>query len=787
MGILLKKFIRDIREAKGQYISLIIVVTIGVMFYSGINATFRNLENASTKYYREYNFADIWVDFYKAPESIIDRIENLTYVKMASGRVVMDVSMNISDEDATVRLITLPDDRETVVNDIDIKSGRYFSKEETNQCLVEEEFFIAHGLTLGDYIYPVVNGNEVKIKVIGTVKSPEFVYTLKDGSELMPDSKKFGIIYVKNSFGQEIFGLKGSINSASVLLQNGVDLDKASDDIEKYLKSYGIISIIDKDDQISNRMLKAEMDGLKAMGSAFPIVFFIVAAVIIYIMMGRMVENQRTQIGVLKALGFTNLQVFFHYLTYSVFVAVLGSILGAITGMYLGDAYTKLENMYFHLPVVNMQIYPDLVLPAFLLTLFFCLLAGYNSCKAVFKIMPSEAMKPKSPEIGKKIFLERLKIIWLNIDNTWKIIFRNIFRHKRRALLTSIGVIFSTALLLIAMSMMDSINFMVDQQYSNIQNYDIKVNFSKFLSLEEVKSIRNIPGVNKIEPILETGVEIQKGWRKKNVGLTAIVRDPEMYRVVDKAGKPVALPGRGIVIPEKLAEELEIKLNDSVLLKPLLPGMDEIRVPVKGIAAQYIGMSAYSPLEDINYIMGEGVITNSAVLKLENNSFENEVKEKLKDMGAVSSVQSKSDALNALMKNMAAMTSSIGIMILLAAILSIAVVYNTATINIFERQRELATLKVLGFKDNEIKKLIFNENYIITAFGLILGLPCGSWLGTYMMTTFTTDFYSFPFVTESWTYVFSIALTIVFTIMANLILMKKIKKISIVEVLKNRE
>ena len=787
MGILFKKLIRDIREAKGQFISLLIIVTIGVMFYSGINSTFRNLKNASSKYYNEYRFGDIWVDFYKAPESVMDRIGTLPYVKMASGRTIMDAGINISDENATVRFITLPDVRENIVNDIDIKSGRYFSKDETNQCMVEEEFFIAHSLMLGDYIYPVVNGNEVKIKVIGTVKSPEFIYTLKDGSELMPDSKKFGIIYVKNSFGQEIFGFKGSINSASILLQSGVDLEDAKDDIERYLKSYGITGIIDSEDQISNRMLTAEMDGLEATGSAFPIVFFIVAAVIIYIMMGRMVENQRTQIGVLKALGFTNLQVLFHYLSYSVFIAITGSIFGSISGMYLGAAFTKLENMYFHLPLDDMRIYPDLVLPASLLTLAFCLLAGYNSCKAVFKIMPSEAMKPKSPGIGKKIFVERVRIIWTNIDNTWKIIFRNIFRHKRRALLTSTGVIFSTALLLIALSMKDSIDFMVEQQYSNIQDYDIKVSFSKFLSLQELNSIRNISGVIKMEPILETGVEIQKGWRKKSIGLTAIIRDPEMYRVVDKSGNPVDLPDRGIVVPEKLADELEIKLNDRVFLRPLLPGKDKTEVSVKGIAAQYIGMSAYSSLEDVNYIMGEGVITNSAVLRLENNSFENEVKDRLKDMTAVSSVQSKSDALNALMKNMAATTSSIGVMILMAAILSIAVVYNTATINIFERQRELATMKVLGFKDNEIKKLIFNENYMITAFGIVLGLPCGSWLGNYMMTTLTTDFYSFPFVTNSLTYILSAALTIVFTVMANLILMKKIKSISIVEVLKSRE
>lgn len=787
MGVLFRKLIRDIKEAKGQFISILIVVTIGVMFYSGINSTFRNLMNASTKYYSDYRFGDIWVDFYKAPESVMDRINALPYVKMSTGRIVMNAGINISDENATVRFITLPDVKEDIVNDINLKSGRYFSREEANQCLVEEEFFKAHNLKLGDYIYPVVNGNEVKIKVIGTVKSPEFVYTLKDNSELMPDSKKFGIIYVKSSFGQSIFGFESSINNASILLQNGVELEDAKDDIERHLKNYGVTDIIDKDDQISNSMLSTEMEGLESMGSAFPIVFFIVAAVIIYIMMGRMVENQRTQIGILKALGFTDMQVLFHYLSYSIFIAVTGSILGSIFGMYLGAGLTKLENMYFHLPLTEMRIYPDLVLPASLLTLIFCLLAGYNSCKTVFKIMPSEAMKPKSPAIGKKILVERVKYLWSNIDNTWKIILRNIFRHKRRALLTSTGVIFSTALLVFALGMNDSVDFTIEQQYQNIQDYDIKVSFSKLLSLDELNSIKNIPGVTKMEPVLETGIEIQNGWRKKDVALTAVVNNPEMYRVVDKSGNSVNLPDHGIVVPEKLANILGIKLNDTVFLKPFLPGKEKKEVEVKGIAAQYIGLSAYSSMDNINNIMGEGKIANSAVLRLENPSFEGEVKDKLKDMGAVSSVQSKSDALNALLQNLGSMTSSIGVMILLAAILSIAVVYNTTTINIFERQREIATLKVLGFKDNEIKKLVFYENYIITTLGLILGLPCGSWLGNYLMTTMTTDFYSMPFITKLWTYVLAAVLTFVFTVMANMILMKKIKSISIVEVLKSRE
>lgn len=787
MGILFKKLVRDIKEAKGQFISILIIVVIGVMFYSGINATFRNLINASSMYYKEYRLADIWVDFYRAPESVLDRIGSLPYVKMASTRIVKDASINISDENATLRFITLPDTKIEIVNDIVIKSGRYFGNDESNQCLVEEEFFRAHNLKNGDYIFPIIDGNEVKMKVIGSVKSPEYVYTLKDGGELMPDSRKFGIIYIKKSFGQGIFDFSGSVSSASILLKDGVDIKDVKDDIKRDLKNFGVTSVINRDEQLSSKMLDEEIKGLKATGSAFPVVFFMVAAVIIYIMMGRMVENQRTQIGVLKALGFTNVQVLFHYLSYSAFIAITGSIIGSIFGMYLGDAFTKLENMYFNLPLSGMKMYPELVLPASFMTLIFCLLAGYNSCKTVFKIMPSEAMMPKAPRIGKKIFVENISMVWTNISHTWRIILRNVFRYKRRAFMTSTGIIFSVAILLIAFSMKNSIDFMVEQQYSNIQGYDIKVSFSKLLSVDELLSLGSMNHVVKVEPVLETGVEISNGWKKKNAAFTALIKEPEMYRVVDKKGVPIDLPDRGILIPEKLAETLDLKLNDTVYLKPFFPGKEKKEVVVKGIAAQYIGLSTYSSIDNASYILGEGMIANSAVLKLDSNIYEKEVKDKLKNMSAVSSVQSKTDALNALLKNMGAMTSSLGVMIVLAAILSIAVVYNTATINIFERQRELATLKVLGFKDNEIKSLIFNENYMITAFGIALGLPFGYWLGSYMMSMYTTDAYSFPYVIKPESYLIAAVVTFVFTVLANLILMRKIRSISIVEVLKNRE
>lgn len=787
MSILFKNLLRDIKKSKGQFISILIIVILGVTFYTSLNSAFKNLSNSSIKYYEEYRLADLWIDLDKAPISIKEKVEKLSNVEMVTGRIVKDASINISDENATLRFITLPDIKSNIVNDLTIKSGRYFSESDSNQCLLDEDFFKANNLKLGEYIYPVINGNQAKLKVLGVVKSPEFIYTLKDSGELIPDNKRFGIIYIKQSFGEAIFDLKGSVNNISIKVKSGSDVDEVKDDVKKLLKNYGVKSSIDRKQQTSTMMVDAEIKKLQSTGGSFPVIFFMVASVIIYIMMGRMVENQRIQIGVMKALGFTNVQVLIYYMSYSTIIAVSGSLIGSILGTYMGFSITKLLNQYFNLPLSNTQIYGEFVIPAFLLTLIFCLFAGYNSCKIIFKIMPSEAMREKSPISGKKIVVEKVDFIWRNINKLERIIMRNLFRYKRRVLLTSLGVIFSSAILLVAFSMNDSVNFMIKQQYGSIQNYDIKVKFSKLLSINDLSTIKDIQHVVEFEPILETGIELSNGWKSKEVGFTALTQNPKMYKVEDKSGNSVTLPQNGLLISEKLANILGIKVNDSVNVKFFFPEKEEKKMVVKGIVVQYLGLSTYTSMNNLNSVLGEGVIANSAVLKLESSAFENEVKNKLKDMPGVSSVESKADSSNALTKNMEAMKSTIGMLIMLSATLLIAVLYNIATINIFERQRELATLKVLGFNNKEVKKLIFNENYIISIFGIIIGLPLGTWLGGYLIEASSTDAYSIPYVVEFKSYVITIILTLIFTVITNMALMRKIKAINMLEVLKNKE
>lgn len=791
MGLLFKKLWRDVKEAKGQFVSILVVIVIGVLFYTSLNSTLRNLRFASERYFTAYRLADLWISFQKAPENVVRRIRSLPGVKLASGRVGKDQQIEIAGHDAIIRIITLPDRRSEVVNDVMLKAGRYFSEGESNQCLVSEAFFRAQRLRFGSYLEPIINGNRVKLKVIGVVKSPEYVYELRDGSEMIPDPDRFGIVYLKQSYGQAVLDFNGSLNEVSVLLKDGVDPEPVRRKLEKTLERYGLIETTLKKDQLSYNTFSGEIEQLTALSGVFPMIFLLVAAAIIYITMTRIIENQRLQIGTMKALGYGNGAIMVHYLSYAVLVGLAGSILGSGAGIYLGGLLMQVYNEVYQLPLEQMTIHYDLILPASLLTLCFCLLAGYNSCKNELKLPPAESMRPKAPKSGTKTWIERIGPLWRNFSFSWKIILRNLFRYKRRALLTSIGIICATALLLTAVGLNDSIGFLVDQQYSTIQRYDLKATFDTMLAPAELSYIRSLPHVTRMEPVTEIGVEIRHGWRTKKAGLTGLIRDSRLYRVVDRSGAPVAIPAGGVLIPEKLGQILGAGLGDVVQLRPLWPGRNEERyqkaVWIKGVVSQYVGQSVYSLPDFCGRLLEEDQIANGVMLQLDHPGEQAKVIAKLKEMPTVAAIQSRSDAVANLQEALQQSAFSIGFMILASGALAFAVIYNITTINIFERRRELATLKVLGFTNPEMRQLIFNENLIITALAAGAGLLLGRSLLNWIVVESATDNMSFPAILNQSSYLVALVLIFAFTVSANLILMRKVHAVNMVEALKSSE
>ena len=792
MWIFLKKFYRDLGESKGQFLSVLAVVMIGVMFYTGMNTALAGVEGAGDEYFKEYRLADIWSTVIRAPESAVDRIRSIPGVKAAQGRVVRDVRIGIGDRDAMVRLISLPDRKEKVLNDIMLTSGGYFSAEAGNQCIVSENFFRANGLVMGQTIEPIINGNRVKLKVVGTAKSPEYTYELREASDLIPDPEKFGLVYVKKSYLQTVMDFKGTVNDINVLLEQGGDAKAVREEMKKMLRQYGESSTIEKKDQLSYSMFSADVEGLKSMGTSFPMLFFIASAVIIYITMTRMIENQRTLMGVLKALGYGDLDIMLHYQTYPIMVGLVGSVLGSLMGVFvLGKAMLDLYNTYYNLPIADGAVHWELVLPASLLALFFCVVAGWNACRKELRLMPAESMRPKPPATGKKIFLENLTLFWKHINFSWKIIVRNIFRYKRRSAMASVGIVFSTVLIVMAMGMQNSVDYLMNIQFQEIQKFDLKVSFSKLMNADELKYLRSVDHIASVEPVLESGMEITNGWRKKDIGLIALDSGSKLYGVLDAQGNPAVIPREGILLPGRLMDTLGLKTGDRAFLRSFYPGkngeVDKKPVAVRGSTMELVGQSAVCSTDYLDYLFREGAVINAAYVKLEDLEHEKEVVRELKELMSVNTIQSKSEIASNLEQTMGTMTSMIAIMILGAGVLTFAVIYNITNINIFERRREIATLSVLGFTTGELKSLVFHENFFLGAFGVLMGILPGKWLTELMITTSATETMWLPAVIRPSSYLIAVVLVGTFTLAANLLLGKKVRDIDMVESLKSAE
>lgn len=792
MWIFLKKFYRDLGEAKGQFISVLAVVIIGVMFYTGLNSALEGLSGAGNRYFKEYRLADLWSSVYRAPEGVVKRIEAIPGVKLVSGRVIQDVRVDMGEKEAMVRLISLPDKKSEVVNDIQLKAGSYFSEAAGNQCIVSENFFKANHLAMGQTIEPIINGDRVKLKVVGIAKGPEYTYEIRDTSELIPDPERFGIVYVKKSHLQTILDFKGSVNDISVLLDQESEIIRVKEEMKKVLKQYGLIGIVERKDQISYSMFSTDVNSLKSMAAIFPMLFFIASAVIIYITMTRMIENQRTQMGVLKALGYSNLDIMLHYQTYPLLVGVLGSIVGSLVGVFfVGKGLLSIFNLLYNLPTGETTVHLRLVLPAALMALSFCVAAGYNACRKELYLVPAQSMRPKPPASGRKLLLENLRLFWEHINFSWKIIMRNLFRYKKRSAMASVGIIFSMVLLLVALGFQNSIDYIMHEQFYEIQRFDIKINLSKMMDTDELSYIRSIEHIKAVEPIFESGMEITNGWRKKDIGITALDKESKLYGVFDSSGNPVAPPKDGILLPVRLMGKMGLQPGEKVYLRSFYPGKNEDKdkkeVMVKGTTSQFIGQSAICSSEYLNYLLKEGMVTNAAYIKLEDPKYEKEVMQSLKDILTISTIQSKSEVIANTEKTMKSMSSIIVFMVLGAGILAFAVIYNITNINIFERRREIATLSVLGFTIGELKSLVFNENFFLSAFGAIAGILPGKFLTELVIAMQASDNMQLPAILNISSYFIAAAMIGIFTLAANLLLTKKIQSINMVESLKSAE
>lgn len=792
MGILLRKLGHFIHRNLGQFLAATTVVMVGIMVYVSMNTAYYNLSQSQSRFYNDNNFADYYFQVVKAPEEVVKRIKAVEGVKRATGRIQRDVALFKPDHDrATARLVSfnLPMDNE--LNRITVDQGRMFAAALGGsyvEALADPQFGPANGLEWGDTVTVVVDGKERLLTLVGAASSPEFIYPIKDTTNILPDPQNFGIFMIEQRQAQQLLGLPGQINQVLLEFTPGADQTEVVAAVEEMLKSYGVVASYGRKYQISHAVLQAKLDGIGSVALYLPFIFLVIAAGIQMIILRRMIKIQRTQIGVMKALGYSNPQIIAHYTVYALAISSLGAATGIVLGIFLAGGISELFAQYFNLPGGLKTFDFKTVADSLLLSLSIGTIAGIAGSQGVLRIQPAESMRPEPPPFNSQSYLERWTALWSRLSPEWKMTWRNIGRNRGRFMVTICGVIFAVCLLIIAFFYRDVVDYMLQKFFYEGETYDITVRFDSMINEHELLNLERLDGVQKTEPFIEMPVKITYHDRSADEVLLAYPEDMTMKKLQDESGAIIRVPPDGIVINQRTAEKLGLKAGDQVEVQTMLPygPIHSDRMLITGDTQQLFGGGSYISLARANLILQERNSMSGAMLEVEAGQ-QAAVEAQLQEMLGIASITDREKEIGNFKDSMGVVTSFVSILVFFAILLGFAIVYNASVINFAERRRELASLRVIGFTVGEISALLLKENMVLLVCGVILGMPVGKWLVTAYVESVSTDQFSLPVVIYPATYLFAAIGGIIFVMVAHRIAVKGIRDLDMVEVLKNTD
>ncbi len=723
----------------------------------------------------------------KGPYGLVEDIRGIPGIDRVSGRIVQNVFVNKTDsqDTTTLRLVSFGTGK-GALNRFRLVEGRV-PTDGTQEILVSPAFLKANGLSLGSRIPLIIQGHEVKFKISGTAISPEYVYEIPNGQTLTPDPKVFGVAFVPYSTAASMLGMDGYINDISFTLDRGVAYSSVEKPVSRLLEHYGLTQIYPRKDQISYSMLNQELVGLKSSVNTTPVIFLAVAAAILYIMLRRMVEQQRGQIGVLKSFGFSDWQILRHYLGYAVLIGLLGGLGGGVAGTWLSFYFAKIYQQFFNIPGLSGKLSLFYVIVGTLLSLAFCLVAGYQGCKGVLALSPAEAMRPPSPKVGGRTMLERVELLWRALSTQGKMAVRNIFRTKQRSILAILGIAVAFSMTVATEASYDAIYYLINFQYQQVEKYDLKIGLKNYADkTESISTAGNIEGVIKAEPILEAPVTMKNRWLQKDVVVTGLTRGGSLYRLINDDGESVDLPANGLVVSTQLAKKLKIKEGDRVTVKPFIGDRKERQVQVTKVVPLYVGLGAYMEIDALGRMLSSSPFASSVLIQVDRDTAA-EVRKELQEGKNISTIYDKTKMKAQFEELMASSQSQQFIILFFSFVMGFAIVYNLNIISLSEREREMATLMVIGMTEGEISRILLYEQGLLGLGAAVAGVPLSYGMLWAIVNASGSDIYNMPLVVEPRSLLIGFLGTLAFLLAAQWKMKGKVARLSMLDVLKQQD
>jgi putative ABC transport system permease protein len=785
MKALNRKVWRDLWRMKGQVFAITLVVISGVATFIMFITTMHSLDLTRNSFYRDYNFADVFVNLKRAPESLKEKIKEVPGVNQVETRVSAYVKLDISGfpEPVTGHIISVPDDGPPLLNNLYIRKGRLADPAKDNEVVINETFAHAHGFNLGDQFAAIINGKWKKLTITGIVLSPEFVLVMRPFA-MSPDFKRYGILWMSRKAVSKAYNMEGAFNDVVLTLERGAKVNDVLRELDNIVDRYGGFGAYARKDQLSHRMLNEEFNMLRNMSKIFPTIFICVAAFLLNVVMSRTINTQREQIAALKAFGYDNFAIGVHYAQLVVLIILAGLVIGIVAGIWLGGMLGGIYMEVYRFPSLAFILKPWVIVAAIVISIASALVGTLHSLWRAAKQPPAEAMRPEPPAKYQITLLEKMGI-GRALSQPTRIIARNIERKPVRTLLSIIGIAVACATMISSGFFKDSVDYMVNVQFVLSQKEDMAVGFIEPTSYRALYEIKEMEGVHYAEAFRTVPVKLKFGRASYKTVINGIEPDSLLHPLLDTNLKPVVLPQEGIIINDYLGEILGVKAGDMLTVEAL-EGSKTIR-QVLALVKLYLGVMGYMDMKALNRLMKEGDAVSGIYLTAD-SQYQEKLYRSFVNMPRVSgTIVRKNEIRNFYDVQAKGMLFFTFIATLMAGSISIGVVYNNARIALSERSRELSSLRVLGYTRGEISYILLGELAFIVLAAIPLGFLIGYALCGYIAAALQSDLFRIPLVIELKTFALAALVVLASALISGLIVRHKLDHLDLVEVLKTRE
>ncbi len=780
-----KKLLRDFRRLWAQALAIALVLACGVAIVLISLGMYRALDETRTAYYARNRFADLFATVRRAPTGLLHEISAIPGVQAVDARVSGTVILDVPGltEAAVGRILSLPETDDPILNVPILLSGTLPLA--ASQVVVNRPFALANRLRIGDVIEANLNGRKRPLTISGTALSPEFIYTIGPGA-LLPDNRTFGILWIRYDAAAVAFDMTGAFNDLSLKLDRRTPVQPVIDALDILLEPYGSLGAHGRDRQQSNSFLDAEIGQLRSMAIILPPVFFGISAFLVAMVMGRIVTLERSEIGLLKALGYSDLEICLHYLMLAGLIALAGIGIGWAVGTWLAWKMSLQYARFFDFPFLVFQVSAWVYGLSGLLALFTTTLGAARSAIIAARLAPAVAMLPPVPPKFRQTWIDRVMAV-ARFSQPTVMILRSLTRWPLRSALTMLGISMAVASVMASSGMRGSLEGLVDQAFYQSNRQDAMLMFAPDLPLSAIEDVGRLPGVRQVEGLQYHPAVLRNAQYEKRVAIEARSAAPDLSRVIAGDGSVLDAPPGGIMLSERLAGQLHVAISDTVRADFLSGVRGTYELRVTAIVTQYFGLGAYVDLTYINRLLGQSPrisVANVTLDATQVDALHAAIKTTPNLIGTNMMAETRRSFRATISQNVTIMTT---IYITIAVLITIGVTYNSARILLSERSRELASLRILGFSRWQVSYILIGETMLLAVLAQPLGWGLGYLLGLAITGSFASDLYSIPLISDPAGFATASLVVLAAALGSVLVVRRRLDNLDLVEVMKTRE